>query len=163
MAKANSETRRVLRARLASMGWFALRYKPLLLLTLLCLCLGEQFPFSDFPMYSSFTNKTFYVYLADGAGQPLPASASTGLRTSQLKKIYQRELRKEEPPPGRPRPALTLEQKRSAGNRVLASLKQSQWVRKRSKLPSALRFYEVNISFRDGRFEKQPLLVGELG
>ncbi len=136
--------------------------KPLLLLVLACLLVREQFPFSNFPMYSSFTNKTFYVYLADGAGQPVAAAPSTGLRTSQLKKIYQRELRKEEQSPGRPQARLTTDEKRTAGERVLATLKKSQWVRERSTLPSVTRLYEVNILFREGRFEKQSLLVAEV-
>ncbi len=146
-------------------GWNWLRRtpgKPLLLLTFLCLCIRDQFPFSNFPMYSSFTNKTFYVYLADGTGQPVATPASTGLRTSQLKKIYQSELHEEEQPPGRAQSRLTIEEKRAAGERVLATLKGSQWVRERSKLPPVVRLYEVNISFREGRFEKQSLLVAEL-
>ena len=140
----------------------ALHCKPLLLLTLGCLVIGDQFPFSDYPMYASFANRTFYVHLADGTGQPVPAVASTGLRTSQLKKIYQGELLKEAKRPGRPRQRMTAEEKRAAGARVLASLKTSQWVqREDSKFPAVVRLYEVNISLREGRFEKETLLIAE--
>ena len=134
----------------------------MLALTVTCLLVREQFPFSDFSMYSSFTNKTFYVHLADGAGKPVAAPASTGLRTSQLKKIYQRELRKEAQRPGRPRQEMTAEEKRAAGERVLASLRDSQWAqRESSNFPSVVRLYEVNILLREGRFEKQSLLIAE--
>ena len=35
------------------------------------LVIGEQFPFSYFPMYSSFDPRADYYYVADSAGQPL--------------------------------------------------------------------------------------------
>lgn len=139
-----------------------LRCKPLLLLTLLCLSIREQFPFSNFPMYSSFTNKTFYVHLADGTGQPVSTIASAAMHTSKLKKIYQNEVLKEMKRLGNPRTKLTTEQKRSAGERVLATLKDSQWVRQdRSRFPQVARLYEVTIALSGGRFEKQSLLIAE--
>jgi hypothetical protein len=141
----------------------ALPCKPLLLLTLGCLVLREQFPFSNFPMYSSFTNKTSYVYLADGAGKPVAAYASTGRPTSQLKKIYQREVLKEARRPGRLRQELTAEEKGAAGARVLTTLRDSEWARRvDSAFPAVVRLYEVKILLRKGRFDKQSLLIAEV-
>lgn len=43
-------------------------------------------------MYSSFAKNSYYIYLADAAGQPL-ASARFGLTTPALKKIFESKRR----------------------------------------------------------------------
>ncbi len=63
------------------------------LLTLICLVVEEQYPFSNFPMYSSFGDRTYYIYLADGAGQPLATKPTAGMTTPTLKKVFDGELR----------------------------------------------------------------------
>lgn len=68
------------------------RCKCLLVMTLLCLGLRENYPFSHFPMYSSFSTRTYYLYLVDAAGQPL-RTGEFGLSTSGLKKIFDRYRR----------------------------------------------------------------------
>lgn len=137
------------------------RCLPLLALTLLCLLLEERFPFSNFPMYSSFTSRTFYVYLADGEDNPLATVTSGGMHTSKLKKIYQTELRKEQQRNARNR-RLTPEEKRPAGKRVLTMLRKSPVMQAQGlEAPSVLRLYEVNISLSHGRFRKQSILIAE--
>ncbi len=68
------------------------RCKWLLLVTVLCLVLRENYPFSHFPMYSSFSNETYFLYLTDAAGQPI-ATSRLGLSSSTLKKIFDRQRR----------------------------------------------------------------------
>ncbi|HEY2712446.1 MAG TPA: hypothetical protein VGI60_08025 [Chthoniobacterales bacterium] len=68
------------------------RCKWLLLVTVLCLVLRENYPFSHFPMYSSFSNETYFLYLTDAAGQPI-ATTRLGLSSSTLKKIFDRQRR----------------------------------------------------------------------
>jgi hypothetical protein len=58
-----------------------------LTVTLLCLILRENYPFSNFPMYSSFSKKSFVIYLADAAGDPLPTTRF-GRATGYLQKIF---------------------------------------------------------------------------
>jgi hypothetical protein len=58
-----------------------------LTITLLCLILRENYPFSDFRMYSGFGRKSYVIYLADAAGRPLPTNRF-GLASSTLKKIF---------------------------------------------------------------------------
>ena len=70
------------------------RYKWLLVMVLLCLTLRENYPFSNFPMYSSFANHDYHVYLASRDGHPL-ATPRFGLSTSTLKKIFDRHRRAE--------------------------------------------------------------------
>ena len=46
--------------------------KVALLVTVVCLAVKEEFPFSHFPMYQSFSDYSFNVYIADRDGNPLP-------------------------------------------------------------------------------------------
>jgi hypothetical protein len=66
----------------------------LLLMTLLCLGLRENYPFSNFPMYSSFSSRTYYIYLTDAKGAAL-RTKQFGLSSSGLKKIFDGYRRRE--------------------------------------------------------------------
>jgi hypothetical protein len=70
------------------------RCKWLLVMTVLCLALRENYPFSNFPMYSSFNNRTYYLYLTDAQGKPIK-TRQFGLSSSGLKKIFDRYRRQE--------------------------------------------------------------------
>ncbi|PYI61571.1 MAG: hypothetical protein DME31_07020 [Verrucomicrobia bacterium] len=70
------------------------RFKCLLVMTLLCLGLRENYPFSNFPMYSSFTNHTSLLYLTDAQGTAV-SGPTLGLQTSALKKIFDTQRRTE--------------------------------------------------------------------
>jgi hypothetical protein len=137
-------------------------WKPLLVLTAASLLIQEQYPFSDFPMYSTFGPKTYYLYLADGAGVPIPVLTVLGMRTTTLKKVFATEIRKErEHFPARPK-RLTPAQKQAVGERLLARLKASPAAKKRGrKVPNVLRLYEVNISLVEGHLDKQTELIAE--
>ena len=39
--------------------------------TIVCLVVKENFPFTHYPMYSNFEDQTYYVWLADGEGEPI--------------------------------------------------------------------------------------------
>lgn len=67
---------------------------PMIALTVLLLVLRENYPFSHFPMYSSFSRHTYYVYVKDRRGDPIPVLELSGIRTSSLKKIYNTRLKK---------------------------------------------------------------------
>lgn len=67
--------------------WRRTRCKFLLVLTLLCLVLRENYPFSHFPMYSSFSKKTYYLYLTDVDGNEIPTKPFA-ISNSTLRKIF---------------------------------------------------------------------------
>lgn len=140
-----------------------LRWTPLLVFTAACLAIGEQFPFSDFPMYSSFGRETYYVYLADAEGRPLPTLETIGMTTPILKKIYDRELQREVRRLRTKRRRMSTEQKSPVGARVLQSLQASLARQGPDGEPArVLRLYEVNISVEDGRFVRRTDLIAEL-
>ena len=139
-----------------------LPFKPMLFITVACLAIKEQYPFSNFPMYSSFGDSTYYVYLADGEDRPLPTYAAAGMSTPKLKKVFANELRQERKRAPASRKPLLQEHKRAAGERVLARLKEAAGQRKSdAPAPAVWRLYEVNISLVDGRYEKQRNLIAE--
>jgi hypothetical protein len=70
------------------------RCKWLLAMVLLGLVLRENYPFSHFPMFSSFGSKSYFIYLADSHGTPL-RTRQFGLSNSTLKKIFDRHRRAE--------------------------------------------------------------------
>jgi hypothetical protein len=70
------------------------RCKYLLLLTLLCLLFRENYPFSHFPMFSSFSKHSHYIYLSDASGRVL-RTREFGRSASDLTKIFDRYRRTE--------------------------------------------------------------------
>src|SRR5580658_6696118 len=56
---------------------------------------GEWYPFSDFPMYSDFKERAYYVYVTDRDDQVVPLGEVFGLAPSDVKKAYDQKLKKE--------------------------------------------------------------------
>ena len=137
--------------------------QPLLLFTAACLLIGEQYPFSNFPMYSSFGRSTYYVYLANGADEPAGSVELVGMTTPTLKKVYDGEMRREAKLLRVPRRRLTAEQKRVVGERILARLKTTAPAQQAgTAFPETLRLYHVEIELIDGRIQKTPSLIAEM-
>ena len=61
-------------------------------LTGIALVVGEQYPLSDYPMYSQFKGEEYYLYITDGSGDPIPCKA---FHTSapKLKKRFKKHLK----------------------------------------------------------------------
>lgn len=79
----------------AVLGWLRrTRYPCVLVMTLLGLVLQENYPFSHFPMFSSFSRRTYFIHLADAHGRAL-STRQFGLSNSTLKKIFDGYRRKE--------------------------------------------------------------------
>lgn len=135
----------------------------MLLIAAACLLLREEFPFSHFPMYSSFGRTTYYVYVADGADRPLPTVKTFGVSTPTLKKMYESEVRKEMKHTAASRQGLAIELRRPAGQRILHRLLNSPRVRRSGNTPPVgLRLYEVRISLERREFQKRSELIAEL-
>lgn len=77
----------------AALGWLR-RFRCLAVMVLLGLILRENYPFSHFPMYSSFSRRTYFIYLSNLAGEPR-RTRDLSLSSSGLKKIFDRYRREE--------------------------------------------------------------------
>ncbi len=136
--------------------------QPLLIVTAACLLIAEQYPFSNFPMYSSFGESTYYVYLADGSGRPLSTYGTIGSSTAMFKKMYESAMRAETRKLGVSRKHLTDEQWQTIGARLLSELRSSPGALASGKpIPDVLRLYEVQVHLADGQLKKETRLVAE--
>lgn len=144
--------------------------KVVLVLTVVCLAVKEEFPFSHFPMYESFSDYSFVVYVADRDGEPIPVQRLTSQKTSKLKKIFnteQKQVRKELEAAGVKIEGyrfMTREQRRPAGEKTL------KWLYKNSKNAGAeelrkhapLRLYYLHLRVGEGGFERELELIAEV-
>ncbi len=150
--------------------WKKLPLKVMLVMTVLCLLIQENFPFSDFPMYGSFSSYSYYVYLTDGQDQPIPVEGITGIRTSRLKKIFGgklTEVRKDLEADGmeiKGYQFMTPGQQRPAGEYTLQWLLDNCKAHARPALHKhrPLRFHKVGLKYQDGEIVKEPAFIAEV-
>jgi hypothetical protein len=128
-----------------------------LLVTLLLHVIGEEYPFSNFPMYSNFHNDTRVIWIGDQNGQPLATHYFFGRRVSSIKKILDtRILELKRQADSRGEPVLSDDELApAAATTVLEEL----WNRRREgRLEDAgiteLRFMEQDIWFADNRLHE---------
>ncbi len=110
---------------------------------------AEFYPLSSFPMYSRFSDSPVVVYVADGDGVPLASLIDFVVRTSILKKFYDGELRRIKEETGVPMSAMTMEQKRPAGDATLRHMVE-HIAPPTAPTGQPLTLYELVIGFGDG-------------
>jgi hypothetical protein len=86
---------------------------------------AEFYPLSSFPMYSTFPDRTFLVYVADGSGNPLALEREFQVRAATLRKYYDKQLRMIKTDDGTPIREMTTAQKRPAAEATLNHLVES--------------------------------------
>ncbi len=134
-------------------------------LTILNFAARDNYPFSHFPMYDRFTDHTFYVYVGDRDGQPVPVQELTSIRTSRLKKPYDKDLDQIRKGLGKRKRELSVAERGPAGERALLQLYRSSSEVAQAQLAelSPLRLYHVDIYMRDGEIvEEEPALIAEV-
>lgn len=125
---------------------------------------GEFYPFSNFPMYSTFTDSTYYVYVADLKDQPVPVTLLTGKVLSNLKKQYDTELKAEKRAlsgGGMRQEDLPIEARCRAGEVVLSWLMPFADA-ERLKALGGLRLKQVTIRYGAEGIIKETMAVGEV-
>jgi hypothetical protein len=133
----------------------------LILFVIVCLIAKENFPFSNFPMYSRPGAERGYFLITDGDGQPIPVGSLTGVTASQVGKAYRKKSkelgRSTNPLSGQSR----AERDRIVGTEIFQLLRE-QSARRGKDLPEKLQLHLVEIRFEDGEVkEKKRVLVAE--
>jgi hypothetical protein len=133
----------------------------LILFVIVCLIAKENFPFSNFPMYSRPGAERGYFLITDGAGQPIPVGTLTGVTASQVGKAY----RKKSKELGRPTNPLAgqsrADRDRMVGAEIFQMLRE-QSAKRGKELPESLQLHLVEIRFEDGEVkEKKRVLAAE--
>ncbi len=126
------------------------------------------FPFSSFPMYSNFPDRTYYVYIADGEGTPLPLHDLFGYRTTKLKRIFNGEMKgvlaalDEEGSDEAEMHLVSAESLRPAGDATLKWLVENDRRRKKKEgnPPPKLQLVQVEIELHGTTLEKKERVVG---
>ncbi len=132
------------------------------LFTLLNLFVRESFPFSHFPMYSKFSDFTYYVFIADEFGEPVPLRENFGIRTTFLKKIYITEVRALNPD-GIAMRELPQSLLNEAGSRVLERVRSFPGARKAANQKfERIQLYQVNVTLEKGHIRRKKFLIAEV-
>ncbi len=121
----------------------------------------EGFPFSHYPMYSSFDDWEYVMFVADGEGAPLPLEKLTAYKANSLKKKFDDLIDYIKTPDGKGirNRDLTPEQMRPAGEQVLDTLAN---VYPRLAERPVLRLYQVQITMEnDAVKQSEPILIAE--
>ena len=143
-----------------SLGSFLLHvpFREVWLAVALLLIVGENYPFSNFPMYSRLEDEAVYFVVLNSRGEMLPYVTTFRSRSTYVPKAVKAERRKLE------REGVSsdvaLEQ---AGKNVLQSLIERAEPQKRAGLlRDGLRLIEVRISVEDSRLKEVETQVAEL-
>ena len=120
---------------------------------------GEFYPFSNFPMYSSFEPDTYLVYITDLEDKPLAISPVFGTSASDIKKTYELKSRA---PKGTRKANLPAPLKQEAAAETLTAL-----VKRITPSPhligkTGLRLHQVDIHYDGDLLTQRSTPVGQI-
>jgi len=126
------------------------------------LVIGEQFPFSYFPMYSSFDPMADYYYVADATGKPLACVPAFGTSTANVKKMFRARLRALVAGRGATEADATIDERRRVGEEIIAYLRQLGETRGTAVPEGRVRLMRVVVTRSPGKdIGREEMLVAE--
>lgn len=134
------------------MFWRCLPFRHMTLLVLALFVIKEQFPFSNFPMYSNFDSEADVIYIANRDGEPLAMDEVFRSGSGTAKKACKKELGKlTQAAGGRDSNSATASERAQAGVVILGD-----WhaIIKPRKVPAgtmAIRLYRRTFELKDRR------------
>ena len=102
--------------------WQWLPFRAMTLLVLALYLIREEFPFSNFPMYSNINEEADVTFVTDQNDQPLPMKALFKTSSATSKKMYKKELATLTNAQGRDSDHATPQERAQAGRAVLNML-----------------------------------------
>lgn len=134
---------------------------------------GEWYPFSNFPMYSTFEDTAYYVYATDLDDKPLPLVPTFGKTGSEVKKLYDLLLKAEV---ARLKAEATNRGEkyrkriyqmdgaecRPAGDAALRQLQETAKNQEAIRQHPGMRLHQMDITLEDGSITHRSKLVGEV-
>lgn len=127
--------------------WLKVPFRHMAALVLALLIIGEQFPFSNFPMYSNFGTDADVMYVTDQNDQPISMKPLLKTSSSSAKKRYKKELSNVCKKSGRDIEEATAEERQKAGAITLKSLVDDLDNRRLPAGTSELRLYQRTFEF----------------
>jgi hypothetical protein len=124
----------------------------------LLLIVGENYPFSDFPMYSNLEDESVYFVVRTGQGETLPYATSFRSRASFVPKALKSERRKLEKSGMSSEAALG----QASRNILLYLLERAEPQKREGLLRNGLKLVEIRISVDDFRLEEEEKVLVEI-
>ena len=134
-----------------------------LLLVIFLQVVGEQFPFSPFPMYTGFGGEASVLYATDGKGEKLSFGTYFRIRSAKLSKVFNTELKRVREEWGVKRGRVSEEEVGEAGQRTvifLASQKKDGAVEKLEGY--GLRLHRITLLMDEKGFSRRERVIGEV-
>lgn len=133
-----------------------------LVLSVLMLAIGDQFPFSHFPMYSVLPESAMSIRVVDEAGQRVPVQIAFSVQSSILKKQMIRELN-EQKAKGKIKlvSAPSLEVSKECGQRVLDWMLQNRPARDPAMVGKKVKLEQVVFTAKKGSVTEKVDVLAE--
>ncbi len=127
---------------------------------------AEFYPLSSFPMYSTFSDSPFLVFITDSKGEKVAIETALQHHASELKKTYEVRLKaakKQADLDGR-LTDIPVELRTAAGRATLELLKARPQVQKylAAKADKILQLHEVVLTAGKDRVERRETLIAEM-
>ena len=146
-------------------GWRRVKAWPFMSVFAIAIALqiiGEQFPFSPFPMYSGFSKETTVLYVTDRNDQPVPITDYFRLSASKVKKAYNTELKRICKAKGYNDGQATEDDLRAAGEYTVAFLKTQTRRGTLEKIEKdGMRLHRISLLMDKKGFHRETMMVGE--
>ena len=145
--------------------WERLPFRHMTVLVVALFVIKEQFPFSNFPMYSRFEPETYYVYVTSEKGDIVPVGPMFGRSISDVKKAYDRKLSNlKKSIKGVRKIDMPADKKKDAAVECLQWLVEITPPANGEKLKAlgTIHLHEVQIEYVDRKINKSDTLVGSL-
>jgi hypothetical protein len=125
----------------------------LAIFVVVCLIAKENFPFSNFPMYSRPGAERGYFVVTDGEGSPIPIGTLTGVTASQVGKTYRKKSKELSRKALHVRVQGRAERDRAVGTEIFQMLRE-QAAKRGKNLPEKLQLHLIEIRFEDGQIKE---------
>jgi hypothetical protein len=145
--------------------WKFIKISPLTALavyTLVSLQLEENYPISNYPMYSNPSPERPYYMITDGEGKLLPIQTLTGVTCPKIGKIYRTKSEKLAKQLDLKAVELKPEHQQTIAAEMFAYLRdEAQQKGQTAALPAKLRLVKNYISYENGKVIETPTLIGQ--
>ncbi len=132
----------------------------LIIYTAVSLIAKENYPLSNYPMYSNPSPERPYYTIADGEGKPLPIQEKTGITCPKIGKIYRKKAEELAKKHDIKAVDLTPEQMQSIGMEMFAQLRHEA-EKLKQPMPERLQLVKTYISYKDGKVVETPNLIAQ--
>ena len=142
--------------------WSRVPFRHMIPIVVALYLIKEQFPFSNFPMYSNFDTEADVIYVTDQNDKVLPMEKVFRSGSSTAKKAYKKELGKLTNKDKRDTKQATAPERASAGKIVLADWAANVKPNSLTADTKALRLYRRTFELVNGKLsDKAPELLAE--